>query len=185
MAEFNFLAVPEDSVRILDAIMSPGNVWAGRDIPQDAPQVPWIKESRPDIRHAVNQKDLLLLWLPGVSKQLEFFQMDKGPYAGKFYVQKAYTGPVLYWLPPAFFEQNEKNFLNFGSLYYPPRFFDRGQGQEVAQPDPLKATYADLVKVIKSHCRRYGPKKHWAGEHAFGLLERGEAYVYEPQRASV
>ena len=67
--------------------------------------------------------------------------------------------------------------LGAGCLCCNHQFYIPHPGIEVRMPRAAQERDEEFRRIIKAHCKRFGPKKRWMGHHAVKLLEEGKAEV--------
>jgi hypothetical protein len=186
MREFHFYGSWDDSFAILEAILATGKATAFFPKPHPEPKVRFFDTVAPDLREVTQTGGQVHLWLPGISSlPLGFEQWDSGIYAGQYFVLGG--GPYLTLSLPGCIEAPEASdsvsgksglfSLDAGNLSCPHEFYVSGAEIVVRMPKAAQERNEEFRKIIKAHCKRYGPKKQWVGLHAKKLLEEGKAKV--------
>lgn len=190
MREFDFYGSWDDSFAIVAAILATGKATAFYDLPYLEPKARFFDNLTPKLREMAVKRGGILLWLPGISSlPLRFGIWDTGVYDGKYYVDGG--GPYLNLALPACYEEGPDGprpatvitgpvRLGVGTLSCPHEFYVPDPGIVVKMPKAAQERDEEFRKIIKAHCRRFGPNKRWVGRHAIRLLEEGKAEVVSP-----
>lgn len=190
MREFYFYGVWEDSFAVLAAILNTGKATAFADRPHPEPKARFFERFTPEFQEVAKERGGFYLWLPGISSlPLEFGRWDSGIYAGKYYVSGG--GPYLTLLLPGCYEEGSEGprrptgtgsviKLGAGCLSCPHEIYVDNPGIVVKVPKAAQERDEEFRKIIKAHCKRYGPKKRYVGRNAIQLLEEGRAEVTSP-----
>ena len=191
MREFYFYGSWEDSFAILEAILGTGKALAFYDRPYPEPKARFFDKLTPELREIAGTHGGFGLWLPGISDPvpLRFARWDSGVFAGQYFVTG--DGPYLNLSLPGCYAQGPEGSrsaagangllkLAAGCLSCAHEFYLPEPGIVVKMPRAAQEVNDELVKIIKAHCKRFGPKKRWVGHHARMLLEDGKAEVVSP-----
>lgn len=177
MRQFDFWGSWDDSFAIITAILSTGKALAFPDMPYAEPQVRFFEQLTPEFQTIARARGKLFLWLPGISDSLpiRFGKWDSGIHAGQYFVTG--SGPYLELVLPGCYREGGLIQLRSGFLACDHEFYLPDAKIVVAMPRAAQELHDEFVKIIKSHCKRFGPKKRWVGHHARKLLEEGKAEV--------
>lgn len=191
MREFDFWGSWDDSFAIVAAILSTGKATAFADKPYAEPRAQFFDKLTPELQEIARTQSTLYLWLPGISDSIpiQFGRWDSGIYAGQYYVTG--SGPYLNLTLPACYEEGPEGprpatgacgliYLNVGTLSCGHEFYLSNPGVVVKMPRAAQEIDEEFRKIIKAHCKRFGPKKRWVGQHAIKLLQEGKAEVISP-----
>lgn len=191
MREFDFYGSWRDSFEILGAILDTGKASAFFDGPYMESKAKFYDELTPELQARLSTEGGgVYLWLPSISTlPLRFGRWESGSYAGQYYVTSG--GPYLSLSFPACYiegpegprlvlDAGENIRLGVGTLSCPHEFYVPDPGIVVKMPKAAQERDEEFRKIIKAHCRRFGPNKRWVGRHAIRLLEEGKAEVVSP-----
>lgn len=187
MRQFDFYGSWDDSFAILAAILATGKAVAFYSKPYLEPKARFFDRLTPELEEIAMARGGLYLWLPGISSlPLRFGQWDSGIYAGQYFVLGG--GPYLDLALPGCYEEGPEGAhpsrsvdggirLAAGFLSCDHEFYVPEAEIVVKMPKAAQERDEEFRKIIKAHCKRFGPKKQWVGHHAIKLLEEGKAKV--------
>jgi hypothetical protein len=191
MREFDFWGSWDDAFAIVAAILGTGKTTIFVDKPYAEPRAQFFDKLTPELQELARTQSKLYLWLPGISDSIpiQFARWDSGLYAGQYYVTG--RGPYPELVLPACYEEGPEGprpatgtggliRLGVGTLSCGHEFYLPNPGVVVKMPRAAQEIDEEFRKIIKAHCKRFGPKKRWVGQHAITLLQEGKAEVVSP-----